>query len=377
MACIQKLRISYEFQNMCKQSSKKLQGYLTELLSVSNKISPEKFVNSELRVTLQPLTKILQKRKKRVSKEQRCSLLKKLLLKTKGRDKNELNNSVTSDQEKCKGGLRNLITFTKSFDFGYKIIKCKNYDHSPLERLSDFSKNFFYMDVLDYRRKILSVLDNVDLSDSEEEELLHILDKENNNELPAMKFEEVIIEPDIKIKTESDIEDENIDFGYDYSSNFVEACYDDDEEGVIKKEPPDTESPGETTFVAHNKLLAEIIPIIPSSSAINLSRPKISVISEASICNKYKTLCSVLNTPTTNSSPPVTELLSAMVARYSDNSKRTLSPNSVRCRTRGNPYINPHLRKQFQFRSFKCNTCNRRFKSPGYLNAHIVKLKHY
>lgn len=384
MGCIQKLRVSYEFHRMCQQSSRILQGYLAELLSVSDKITPDEFVNSELRVTIQPLKNFHHhQRKKRVSKEQRCSLLKKLLLKT------TVKNSEASDvkivpavqhkkvSEKHRGGLRDLINFTKNFDFGFKVDSYKNYEHSPIEKLADFSKNFFCADFSEFKSTVLYVIENEVLTDSEEEEMLASLEmsgdsvSESDSDSSNMKIEEVIVEPDIKIKNEFESEDfENGDM-YDYSANFVEACYDDDGESQkIKTEAPESSIQNnfipQTTFVGQNKLLAEIIPIVPHNATAHNNNV---------LGSKYKTLCSVLNTPI-NDSPPATELLGQFVARFTNQSRKGLSPNSIRCRTRGNPYINPHLQKQFQLRSFKCNTCNRRFKSPGYLNAHIVKLKH-
>lgn len=378
---------------MCQQSSKILQGYLAELLSVSEKITPEQFVNSDLRVTLQPFNKIQQQqqqRKKRVSKEQRCSLLKKLLLKTNAAKNNESDvNSVSVVQhktiaEKHRGGLRDLINFTKNFDFGFKIERCKNYDHSPLEKLSNFSRNFFCVDFSEFQSTVLYVIENEVLTDSEEEETLASLaiNSDNNECDERFKIEEVIIEPDLKIKKELDFESENGDM-YEYSSNFVEVCYDEDDQvAKIKSDSPDStienHSIPHNNFVGQNKLLAEIIPIIPhniNSCFSSINNNNNNKFDSIGLANKYKTLCSVLNSPFTDS-PPATELLGQFVASFTNQSRKSLSPHSIRCRTRGNPYINPHLQKQFQLRSFKCNTCNRRFKSPGYLNAHIVKLKH-
>lgn len=398
-SCIQKLRVSYEFHKMCQQSSKILQGYLAELLSVSEKITSEQFVNSELSVTLQPLTKIYHQRKKRVSKEQRCSLLKKLLLKTNAAKNNSESvgcSALVVQRKKVsethRGGLRDLINFTKNFDFGFKVDNYINYDHSPLEKLSNFSSNFFCTDFSEFKSTVLYVIENEVLTDSEEEEMLASLEISGDNfdgsdsvcsAQRHIKVEEVVIEPDIKIKQECDLESEDYEISdmYDYSSNFVEVCYDDDVSMKIKNEngvetPNNTEKnnfipQAQSTYIGQNKLLAEIIPIAPShSSVINNNKLENNVLG-----SKYKTLCSVLNSPLSDS-PPATELLGQFVARFASQSRKSLSPTSIRCRTRGNPYINPHLQRQFQLRSFKCNTCNRRFKSPGYLNAHIVKLKH-
>lgn len=376
-ACIQKLRVSYEFHKMCQQSSKILQGYLAELLSVSEKISPEQFVNSELRITLQPIIKCQQQRKKRVSKEQRCSLLKKLLLKTSAAKNSDVSNVPVVKHkkvaEKHRGGLRDLINFTKNFDFGFEVENCRNYDHSPLEKLSDFSRNFFCVDFTEFRSTILCVIENEVLTDSEEEEMLASLET-SDSECKQIKIEEVIVEPDMKVKKEFDFESEDYENGdmFEYSANFVEACYDEDEnETRIKSEAShENNCIPEATFVGQNKLLAEIIPIV-SHNTINNNK-----LDNVALGSKYKTLCSVLNSPLSDSHPPATELLGQFVARFANQSRKSISPHSIRCRTRGNPYINPHLQKQFQLRSFKCNTCNRRFKSPGYLNAHIVKLKH-
>lgn len=381
---------------MCEQSSKILQGYLTELLSVSEKNCSEQFLNSELRVTLQPLNKVHQQRKKRVSKEQRCSLLKKLLLKTNAAKNNDVNNVPAVQHkkvaEKHRGGLRDLINFTKNFDFGFKVEHCRNYDHSPLEKLSDFSRNFFCVDFSEFKSTILCVIENEVLTDSEEEETLASLDiNESDSECivnKEIKIEEVIVEPDIKVKKEYDFENEEYENSdiYECSSNFVEVCYDEDvNDAKIKNESTDNikknNSIPEATFVGQNKLLAEIIPIVPyNTSVINSAFTSINnnnndKLGNIALSSKYKALCSVLNSPLSEN-PPATELLGQFVARFANQSRKTISPHSIRCRTRGNPYINPHLQKQFQLRSFTCNTCNRRFKSPGYLNAHIVKLKH-
>lgn len=373
---------------MCKQSTKILQGYLTELLSVSEKVSSEQFVNSDLKVTIEPLTRLHHHRKKRVSKEQRCSLLKKLLLKTKEHEpKDQHKNGILYNTaptrrktpEKYRGGLRDLINFTKNFDFGFKIESYKNYENTPLDKLEDFSHNFFFTDYANFKSKILCILEKEDSTeDSEEEELAQILE---DNEAISCKFEEVIVEPDVEIKQEYDSEyedEENYEPAYNYSSSLVEACYDSDSNVKMKEEPPDQTDSKEplTSFVGQNKFLAEIIPIMPHSS-LQSSPSKMNIVNNNSdhLSDKYKTLCSVLNTPI-KEGPPPTELLGQFVSQFTHHSRKTLSPNSIRCRTRGNPYINPQLQKQFQLRSFRCNTCNRRFKSPGYLNAHIVKLKH-
>lgn len=68
------------------------------------------------------------------------------------------------------------------------------------------------------------------------------------------------------------------------------------------------------------------------------------------------------------------ELLDKLVSSYPISSRKVFSPNNVRCRTRNNPYINPLLKDQFQFRSFKCDRCNKYFKSQGYLKAHTSKV---
>lgn len=373
---------------MCRKSTKILQGYLAELLSVSDKVTSDDFVNSELQVTVQPLIRLHHHRKKRVSKEQRCSLLKRLLLKTKdydhGKEKNGLMHGTVPTRkkipEKYRGGLRDLINFTRNFDFGFKIDNYKNYDNTPLEKLEDFAHSFFYTDYSDFKSKVLYILENEDSAeDSEEEELTHIL--EDNNNMESCKFEEVIIEPDVEIKEEQEFEyEDNYEPTYDYSSNFVEACYDNDSNIKTKKEPPDEQDVKPhipySTFVGHNQFLAEIIPIMPQSSSVPSNSSKThSVNNSDHLSDKYKTLCSVLNTPV-QQAPAPTELLGQFVAQFAHHTRKTLSPSSIRCRTRGNPYISPQLQKQFQLRSFRCNTCNRRFKSPGYLNAHIVKLKH-
>ncbi|KAL3282331.1 hypothetical protein HHI36_005518 [Cryptolaemus montrouzieri] len=90
--CIKKLRISYEFHNMCKRSTSLLQGLLTELMSNTNKITADNFMNSEIRVSLSQLKISQHNPRKRITKTERCSILKSLLSQQNSMDNTLLNN---------------------------------------------------------------------------------------------------------------------------------------------------------------------------------------------------------------------------------------------------------------------------------------------
>lgn len=308
---------------MCKQSTQILQGYLTELISTS-KVSPDNFINSELRVTLCPLKRnhdsciVKRHRKVRITKEQRCSLLKKLLMsKTRGPKKTVKKKHVKTAH---KGGLRNIINFTRNYNFGYKIDSNHNQnDPTPLSRLTNFTNTFFMNNFADFQNTILYIIENRDnLSESDDDD-----DMFHTNPEPeiTIKCEELIVEPDIKIKTEIDFEDCE-----PYSCNYyVETSYSDTE---CKKEN------------------MEMYPVKEEPVDYYEQEPQNSV-----------------------------QMLDRLVGDLGSGSlNKTFSRHSVRCRTRGNPYINPKLKQQFQLKSFQCEKCCRYFKSPGYLKAHMSKV---
>lgn len=313
---------------MCNKSTKILQGYLSELISASNKISPENFVNSELRVTLTPLAKNVLKRK-RITKMQRCSLLKKLLLSRKNSMKKEKIPLLKKKKKKItkpvhKGGLRSIIEFTRNFDFGYKFDgnhnNCIMSDSSPLAKLTNFTNTFFINNFAEFRNTILYIIENKDnLSESDDDD--DMFDTYIPEPGEEVKSEEVVVEPDIKIKTEYDYDENETNFSCNY---YVETSYSDNE---CKKENFEVEDN----------------PIIKQEPVDYDEEPHNSV-----------------------------QMLDKLVGNLGQ--RRAFSPHSVRCRTRGNPYINPKLKQQFLFKSFQCEKCNRYFKSPGYLKAHVSKI---
>lgn len=317
---------------MCKQSTKILQGYLTELLSTTEKISADTFANSELKVTVVPLHNSIVKRKSRITKEQRCSLLKRLLL-SKSKKKPSLRKHRKRNRIKeQQGGLRNIIQFTRTYDFGYKLdCKTRNSNlniESPLAKLANFTKSFFLHNFADFRNTILYIIENKDtLSDSDDEDEMF----DNYTPEPGedvIKCEEVVVEPDIKIKTEFDYDECETSYSCNY---YVETSY--ESEADIKKE---------------NMIDIDDMPL------------------------KQEPLDYLSNHDQQQNSM---QLLDKLVGNLGhDQHKRPFSQHSVRCRTRGNPYINPKLKQQFQFKSFVCEKCNRYFKSPGYLKAHISKI---
>lgn len=357
MSCVKKLRVSYVFQNMCRKSDQLLQGYLTELIGVAD-FPKEKFVNSELKIALSPIPKIKLEnqldseitepsdypistisrsiithrvKKKRVSKGQRCSLLKKLL---SNKNKHETNTQQTS---KSKGGLKDLLVFIKDYDFGYKICNpTRDFnDITPLDKLEDFSKTFFYTDFTDYRETILSVINEHQFESSDDDDMFNAFDEEEDKRLwskETKNFEELIIEPDIKIKTEFTDESD-----YDYlPTEFVQTCYDED---AVSKQ---SEFVDFETYLTKSQSVPERQEVV---STINNNRLM---------------------------GPSSLDLLQQFTSRKG----KTISPNSLKCRTRGQPFINPQLMEQFKKRSFKCKMCNRSFKSPGYLHSHCTKMGH-
>lgn len=388
-SCVNKLRVSYQFHNMCKKSTTILQKYLTELLSMSDDLAPEKFELSELHINISTAPP-KPRRRKRVGKDERCSLLKKLLSKItheqflhnihingltklcdniplvadhKQTHQPSINKSSTETIIRNKpktGGLKNLLNFTKSYDFGYDISNkstCyKNVDLTPLEKLAKFTENFFYDHFLDYRETILYMNDTLD-SDSDED-MFELLDEYTE---VNVKEEIVIVEPDVTIKKElfcdeietcyaEEAQEEPL-VDYQFSSNFVQVCYDNLD---IKKEIDERllNSASDTIHTSNTQM----------SASSSYMQPNVSVASN------LVPHCLLTN------SDLIKQLQVPLGHIY--RKPRTLSPYSVKCRTRGNPFINPQLKKQFQNRNFKCAVCNRRFKSLGYLKAHCSKLKH-
>lgn len=343
---------------MCKKSQKKLQSYLKAILAKNNDEKIENFVNTELNVVVTPLrgyeeectnfdnldcehlqTEVQQfkEKRKRITKEQRCSLLKQLLTNTevhnKNHDKHFFNNYYKSSfSGSIKGGLKNIINFTKNYEFGNTKY---NKQCTPLDKLKAFSEEFFLKDFSDFRNTILYIIENKDnLYDSgdSEDDLFDSPDEDEPHlKEDIVKFEEVIVEPDLKIKTEMDYEEDGecTPYGYygEYGDNY-------DDKAVVKME----ESP----------------EVIKNSEKLN--------------CLPQQYHHDLFGSSSSNSM----QILNNFVGSYGH--RRTFFSNNVRCRTRDNPYINPLLKEQFLYRSFKCHKCSRYFKSQGYLKAHYTKI---
>lgn len=210
-SCIQKLRVSYQFHNMCKKSTTILQSYLTELLSVSNDISADKFHNTDLVVRLS--RRLPRTKRKRVGKDQRCSLLKRLLSKitqdqlvhnmymngmVKLCDKTGANREQNATFK--SGGLKDLLAFTRDFHFERASgVIGNSIDLTPLEELTKFTDTFFYDHFGDYRDVILHIRD-IDLEASEDEGMFDECPDEMNTPV-KVKEEMEFIHHGVKVRT--------------------------------------------------------------------------------------------------------------------------------------------------------------------------------
>lgn len=339
---------------MCKKSHKKLQGYLKAILSKNIDEKVGNFVNTDLNVVVTPLRGYeeeyygfdnehqqieihqFKEKRKRITKEQRCSLLKRLLTNTevhkKSHDKYFYNNyyKSTFSEKNVKGGLRNIINFTKNYEFG-KTNRYVNKQTTPLDKLKAFSEQFFQTDFSEFKNTILYIIenrDNLDDSENSEDDLFDTINEdESDSKEGIVKFEEVIVEPDLKIKTEIDFEEEGECTPYEYYGEYgdpIDVKMEEDFLEEIKR--------SKTSHFIPNQHCHE--PFGTSSNSM--------------------------------------QILNNFVGSYSH--KRTFFSNNVRCRTRDNPYINPLLKEQFLYRSFKCDKCSRYFKSQGYLKAHYTKI---
>lgn len=223
---------------MCKKSTKLIQGYLGKLTNADENFhhSCADFESSELDVELEKLPEFktdyddfvdhievhsetykeagenpkhssVLRKKQRITKEQRCSLLKQLL----NRPKKERDKSIYShnsyDYE--KGGLKNIIDFTKNYEFSFNLDKNSNIESTPLDRLTAFSRNYFTRDFSEFKTHILYVIENRhNFIGSDEEDYLSESETGEESDNRAFKVEEVMVEPDIKIKNEaSDCDD--------------------------------------------------------------------------------------------------------------------------------------------------------------------------
>ncbi|CAH1987075.1 unnamed protein product [Acanthoscelides obtectus] len=370
MQCLAKLRVSYQFHLMCNKSTKILQGYLTSLLSGQEE-KLNNFASTDLSVVVTPLechedcpkntesentntssasvntrdareSFYHRERRKRITKEQRCSLLKRLLIPSETSSsctENLLLNHFhgTADSSEAFKGLKNIINFTKNYEFGGSVDKNSNYDITPLDKLKAFSLDYFRRDFSEFKNTILYIIENKD-SDSGNSDFEDDCFDPVPGIIKEEPFEEVIVEPDVKIKTELDYEEgeyqnENTS---EYFLNYNEQVQVKEE---IKEESEDCHEPSIDTF---SKDWNSDVPLPPTENSDN---------SFAGSSMDY---------------------LNHFVGSFA--SRRTFSSSNVRCRTRNNPYINPMLKAQFLNRSFRCTKCSRYFKSPGYLKAHYSKV---
>lgn len=166
------------------------------------------------------------------------------------------------------------------------------------------------------------IIENKDnFSDTEDDEdcLFDDIVVKEELKVDSPKYEEVIVEPDIKIKREVEFECEDNEI--EYNSDEMEYKRDISEEYSINKSSFTTHLPNNNnTFVTdHNAM----------------------------------------------------HLLDKLVENYT---RKSFSAQNVRCRTRNNPYISPILKEQFFLRSFRCEKCNRHFKSLAYLKSHNSKV---
>nr|CAI5821244.1 unnamed protein product [Callosobruchus analis] len=271
MQCLAKLRVSYQFHLMCKKSTKILQGYLTSLLSGQDeKIGIENFANTELSVVVEPLEDYAdcpknvdidsenisiastctrdprenfyhRERRKRITKEQRCSLLKRLLTPSEttsntGIETLFFNHShIVGDSSETYKGLKNIINFTTNYEFGNSLDKNFNYDITPLDKLKAFSLEYFRRDFTEFKNTILYIIENrdncSDSGNSDCEDNCFETSSEIFKEDPVT-FEEVIVEPDVKIKTELDF-DEDSEY---FNENTSEHSFDYAEQIHVKEE---------------------------------------------------------------------------------------------------------------------------------------------
>ncbi|KAI4464216.1 hypothetical protein MML48_3g00003022 [Holotrichia oblita] len=376
--CVNKLRVSYEFDKMCKKSSMILRQYLTELFSSTKHNSTEKFVNSDLRIQIQKIRQPTIKRKY-INREKRCSLLKDLLMKIKkDRELFEMKPFIkprrTYTPRKVKnrnveGGLKSLLQFTRSYNYGYRLnnttIENVKFDRTPLEKLTDFVNNYFKISLSRFHERITCVLEETDEWFEENDDL-----EEMVKPCKEEYCEEVIVEPDINIKKEilmDDLGDENAEFEVSYpcTSSSIQVKI---EKVQIKVEP-------EESMVMENELEGNEWMQFQaqygggSSSSGVRSSTSLGHRNNAEI---YPTLCETLGRQSQSSLN--------LLQQYAENkfTNHNKPGYTVMERTKKGrfPFINPQLKKQFLHQDFKCTVCNRRFKSQGYLQSHCSKMKH-
>ncbi|KAF7269242.1 hypothetical protein GWI33_017698 [Rhynchophorus ferrugineus] len=258
--CVNKLRVAYHFQDMCKKSTKVIQGYLEKLTGNQTfiKVSGDHFFeNSDLTVVIEQLSEhkvdededddndyeygalnlsndishnesANSKRKQRITKQQRCSLLKQLL----------------SPGSKPKKERDKLLYFNNPFNFDKD--KHVNNESTPLDKLTAFSTNFFQRDFTEFKTHILYIIENRDrfeninsyISDDD------VSDNEGDNSIDK-KFEEVIVEPDIKVKSEGMGSEEEFE-GDKCPLDYLETSIEEDDEIRVKKDTDLSDEENET-----------------------------------------------------------------------------------------------------------------------------------
>lgn len=207
---------------MCKKSTRILQGFVDKLTdSHDSKTSQKCELNIDIdelpateQLTVQeestekttvhtPKSKIYWKnsgrRKQRITKVQRCSLLQQLLNKPKKERDKPFLNQKTFDY--TKGGLKNIIDFTQNYEFSLNLDKNCNIETTPLDKLAAFSKNYFRRDFSEFKNHILYIIEN-----QEQFENCSNFDSDecSESDLTARDVgsEEIMVEPDIKVKKE-------------------------------------------------------------------------------------------------------------------------------------------------------------------------------
>ncbi|ERL93157.1 hypothetical protein D910_10454 [Dendroctonus ponderosae] len=390
--CLNKLRVSYHFLDMCKKSTNILYGYVEKLQDSKN----SQFDNCNLHVALEKLpegelvddehtdvnrnivdlfrkvsdvsNKISRrnsnlKRKQRITKGQRSYLLQQLL-KTPKKDGRK---STSKMGHYHRSALRDILDFTINYKFSCEIGKQENRvqqrrNKSPLDNLVDFSENYFRRDFSEFKNHILCVIENQRFN---EHRLSFSLDDDYGTQSESeqeLEFENVVVEPDIEIKCEkSDYDYEGNNLFYSKQNKFgnlslrheisnwdfcvlsdshrqcllncLETSFE-EEDVIVKVEDPESAKCGQSLVIKK------------SGSALN----------ESQVLDKK-------------------DLHGTSLANFQSSICR--SPSSAVLlldRTRNHPYINPMLKNQFLFRNFNCERCNKSFKSQGYLNAHVSKV---
>ncbi|KAH1024542.1 hypothetical protein HUJ05_004007 [Dendroctonus ponderosae] len=275
--CLNKLRVSYHFLDMCKKSTNILYGYVEKLQDSKN----SQFDNCNLHVALEKLpegelvddehtdvnrnivdlfrkvsdvsNKISRrnsnlKRKQRITKGQRSYLLQQLL-KTPKKDGRK---STSKMGHYHRSALRDILDFTINYKFSCEIGKQENRvqqrrNKSPLDNLVDFSENYFRRDFSEFKNHILCVIENQRFN---EHRLSFSLDDDYGTQSESeqeLEFENVVVEPDIEIKCEKS------DYDYEDSHrqcllNCLETSFE-EEDVIVKVEDPESAKCGQSLVI--------------------------------------------------------------------------------------------------------------------------------